>query len=441
MIWASAMTAPPMPEYGSAARSDRSGRTFPRGSRPVRGPSLAAAVLVAVIGVSAARRPAGRRSTVGVRRGRRRRRARSPPANSPGCASGSAAARSASPGARPRSSSASRSSPPGWLPLATLVGAGGAWLLISWLSDQRSIADIVHLAASLSLGAAGAAAGRPAGDRRRRRCTPPGRRSALVAGRVHLPGRHARAGRADADPAPGRTAPRRSSVRALHAKVPMFVGNVLIGLFALFVLVREPLWLLAFPPALWLLQRTYRYHLRAEEERRIWEAFATATADLPGADGARRGATPGCAARWTSSAHAGWRSRSTRRAAASAGTTEDAPGQDIAAAGLPGPAITRTMAVGGDAGRRADRLAGRADAAGDPRRTGGVRVRGRARRRAARRGRARAAGRARGAGGAGDDVTDPLTGLANRSALVADGDRDAARSRPRPARRACCCST
>jgi len=46
--------------------------------------------------------------------------------------------------------------PPGWLPLATLVGAGAAWLLISWLSDHRSLADIVHLAASLTLGVTGA---------------------------------------------------------------------------------------------------------------------------------------------------------------------------------------------------------------------------------------------------------------------------------------------
>jgi hypothetical protein len=49
--------------------------------------------------------------------------------------------------------------PPGWLPLATLLGAAGAWFLISWLSDHRSLADIVHLAASLSLGAGAAAGG------------------------------------------------------------------------------------------------------------------------------------------------------------------------------------------------------------------------------------------------------------------------------------------
>ena len=64
-------------------------------------------------------------------------------------------------------------------------------------------------------------------------------------------------------------------VRALHAKLPMFVGNVLIGMSALFVLLREPLLAAVFPPALWLFQRTYRHHLRAEEERRIWQAFAT----------------------------------------------------------------------------------------------------------------------------------------------------------------------
>jgi diguanylate cyclase (GGDEF)-like protein len=133
-------------------------------------------------------------------------------------------------------------------------------------------------------------------------------------------------------------------VRAVHAKLPMFIGNVLIGLFTLFVLRNEPLWLLAFPPVLWLMQRTYRHHLQAEEERRIWEACARATAGLPGAVEADviraglRGALDVFGARRVEieiNLPDGRRRH-----------FEDAPGQDIAASGLPGPVITRTMAVG-----------------------------------------------------------------------------------------------
>jgi diguanylate cyclase (GGDEF)-like protein len=309
--------------------------------------------------------------------------------------------------------------PPGWLPSATLVGAAGAWLLISWLSDHRSLADILHLAASLSLGAGGAALV-----------------ARLVAGGAELDAGRAQAGLVAGaatylaitlglavltltlhrDASPGQIV-----VRALHAKIPMFAGNVLIGMFALFVMLREPLWLLAFPPALWLLQRTYRYHLRAEEERRTWEAFAKATADLPGpvesdvVDAGLRGALDVFGARRVEieiDAPGGGKRRYHR----------DGPGQDIAASGLPGPAITRGMAVGETAVGELtvwlseptlpvtrDELA--VSAYGDA-------LAGALHDAAAHERLAELAARV-----ARDDVTDPLTGLANRAALVADGDR------------------
>jgi diguanylate cyclase (GGDEF)-like protein len=309
--------------------------------------------------------------------------------------------------------------PPGWLPMATLTGAACAWLLMSWLSDHRSVADIVHLAASLSLGAGGAAVVTRliAGDAPMSAAET---QVALVAGALtylvitlslavltlvlHR------------DASPGLIL-----VRAMHAKVPMVVGNILIGLFALFVLLREPLWLLAFPPALWLLQRTYRYHLRAEEERRTWAAFAKATAELPGTverdvvDAGLRGALDVFGARRVEIelAEPGGGHRRYHL---------DAPGPDVSASGLPGPVITRSMAVGETAvgeltvwlaeptlpeardelvvSAYGDALAGALhDAAAHQRLT------------------------ALEAQVARDDVTDPLTGLANRAALVADGDR------------------
>jgi diguanylate cyclase (GGDEF)-like protein len=232
--------------------------------------------------------------------------------------------------------------PPGWLPLATLVGAAAAWLLISWLSDHRSLADIAHLSASLSLGVSGAvlvttqiAGDAPLGAARMQ--------VALVAGAVTYLA--ITLGLAVLTLSLHRDATiAQIVVRALHAKLPMFVGNVLIGMTALFVLLRDPRWLLVFPPALWLLQRTYRHHLRAEEERRIWQAFATAIADLPATaeddvvQAGLRGALDVFGARRVEIEIivAGGRNR----------YFKDAPGQDIAAAGLPGPVITRTMAVG-----------------------------------------------------------------------------------------------
>jgi diguanylate cyclase (GGDEF)-like protein len=309
--------------------------------------------------------------------------------------------------------------PPGWLPLATLAGAAGAWLLISRLSDHRSIADIVHLAASLSLGAGGAAlvARLVAGDAPIQATRT---QVALLAGAatylVITFGLAVLTLTLHRDAAPGLIV-----VRALHGKLPMFVGNVLIGMFGLFVMLREPLWLLAFPPALWLLQRTYRHHLRAEQERRIWAAFAKATADLPGdvqaevVDAGLRGALDVFGARRVEielTVPGGGRRRYHR----------DAPGQDVTASGLPGPAITRAMAVGGTTvgeltvwlaeptlpvardesavSAYGDALAGALHDAAAHERLAALEARL-----------------------ARDDVTDPLTGLANRNALVADGDR------------------
>jgi diguanylate cyclase (GGDEF)-like protein len=309
--------------------------------------------------------------------------------------------------------------PPGWVPLATLVGAAGAWLLISWLGDQRSLADIVHLAASLTLGAAGATvvAGAVAGGAT---VSAAPMQVALVAGAGAYLAVTLGLGVATLtlhrDASPGQII-----VRALHAKVPMFVGNVLIGLVALYLLLREPLWLLALPPALWLLQRTYRHHLRAEEERRIWAAFARATAGLPATAEADvvaaglRGALDVFGARRVEievvTPDGGHRSYA-----------EDAPGLDVAASGMPGPVITRQMAVGGTAvgelsvwlseptlpvtrdemavSAYGDALAGALHDAAAHQRLAGLEARV-----------------------ARDAVRDPLTGLANRAALHADGDR------------------
>ncbi len=234
--------------------------------------------------------------------------------------------------------------PPGWLPLVTLAGVAVAWLLISWLHHHRSPAEVVHLASTLSLGAAGATvvATLVGGDAP---VLSARMQAGLVAGAltyliisfglaVLTLALHRDAGAGEI------------IARVSYAKIPMFVGNVLVGLSAVFALVHEPLWLIAFAPGLWLLQRTYRFHLRAAEERRMWEAFAAATAALPGgtesevARAGLRGALDVFGARRV---EIEVRTRDGERRYA-----EDGPGQDNAVAGLPGPAITRSMAVSGE---------------------------------------------------------------------------------------------
>jgi diguanylate cyclase (GGDEF)-like protein len=234
--------------------------------------------------------------------------------------------------------------PPGWLPLATLIGVAIAWALLSWLSEHRNVADVAHLTASLALGSAGAAlvtalivgdAG-PATVRMQ---------LGLTAGAtVYLAITFALAVltlklHQDADT-------RQILARVPYAKVPIFVGSVIIGLGAVFALLHQPLWLAAFVPFLWLLQRSYRFHLRAEEERRMWESFAEATSALPGgsiedvvAAGLRGALTVFGAQR---------AEIEVRGEDGLARYAEDGPGVESPAAGLPGPAITRTMAVAGE---------------------------------------------------------------------------------------------
>nr|WP_052359658.1 EAL domain-containing protein [Actinoplanes friuliensis] len=310
--------------------------------------------------------------------------------------------------------------PPGWLPVATLLGAAGAWLLITWLNDQRVVADLAHLAASLTLGASGATAvtyaitgpSAPMGSTRVQVGLITGAATYLLItlGLAVLTLSLHR----DAPPA-------HIAVRALHAKLPMFVGNVLVGLLTIFALVNGPVWLLALPPSLWLLQRTYRYHLRAEEERRIWEAFARATRTLGGsselavAAAGLRGALDVFGARRVEidvlQPHGG----SPRRYAA------DGTAQDPTPGSLPGAVITRAMEVGGTpvgeltvwlaeptlpvardelaVSAYGDALAGALHDAAAHERLAQLEAKV-----------------------AHDGVHDPLTGLANRSALIADGD-------------------
>jgi diguanylate cyclase (GGDEF)-like protein len=318
--------------------------------------------------------------------------------------------------------------PVGWLPAATFVGAAAAWLLISAFHDDRPIVEIVHSAASLTVGVTAACAvavavAGPAGATGA--ALTPALGAGLVAGSVAY--LLVTAGLAVLTLALHRdAAPRLIAVRTVHGKLPMFVGNVIVGLGALVVLDTEPAWLLLFPPALWLLQRTYRYHLRAEDERRIWLAFARATRTLGGLseqDVAAAGVLGardvfGAARVELDVAQADGTRR--RYAAGSAGDVAEI--DPHGSAGRPaGPVVVRPMAVGGvpvgelsvwlaqtSSAATRDELAVSAygDALGGALHDAATHER-------------LTALSARSSHAA---VHDPLTGLANRAALLAEGD-------------------
>jgi diguanylate cyclase len=65
-----------------------------------------------------------------------------------------------------------------------------------------------------------------------------------------------------------------------RTKVPMAGGNLVIAVATLAGFAANNLWLLALPPALWLLHQTYTYRAHADDERRSWQTFAEATRRL-----------------------------------------------------------------------------------------------------------------------------------------------------------------
>ncbi|WP_430783272.1 putative bifunctional diguanylate cyclase/phosphodiesterase [Actinoplanes sp. G11-F43] len=307
--------------------------------------------------------------------------------------------------------------PAGWLPAATLAGTGAAWLLLAWLTGLRNAAEIVHLVASMTLGVAGAAlvTSMLAGDVPVHSARLPlalaagaGTYLAITFGLVVLTLMLHR------DAQPGQIA-----ARVLYAKLPMSIGNVIVGVLAVYALVREPLWLLAFGPVLWLLHRTYRFHLRAAEERRMWEAFAAATARLPGtseAEVARAGMLGALDVFGARRVELEVRTGHGRRRYA-----QDGPGLEGVTGTRSGPAITRGMTV---AGRPVGELTVWLGEPGlpVPRDEAAIAAYGEALATALRDAATHQRIADLDSAAAHDRVHDPLTGLINRSALGSEGD-------------------
>ncbi|MGC9666785.1 putative bifunctional diguanylate cyclase/phosphodiesterase [Planosporangium sp. 12N6] len=73
--------------------------------------------------------------------------------------------------------------------------------------------------------------------------------------------------------------------RANTTKLPMIVGNVVVGLLVVALYGVNARWLALLPPALWLLQQAYAYRVRTDDDRRNWQTFAEATRRLNRLDG------------------------------------------------------------------------------------------------------------------------------------------------------------
>lgn len=169
--------------------------------------------------------------------------------------------------------------PAGWLPSATLLGTGLAWTMLSLYNDRRPALEIVRIAASLAAASALAVSVTTALGRPLLAPPTPMLAVAVIAGSVTYLLVTAWLG--------GVTLGLRHGLpigppllAALRGKLLMFVGNVAVGLVVVALLELDPRWLLLLPPLLWLLQQTYRYRLRSDQERRTWRAFAEATAAL-----------------------------------------------------------------------------------------------------------------------------------------------------------------
>jgi diguanylate cyclase (GGDEF)-like protein len=68
--------------------------------------------------------------------------------------------------------------------------------------------------------------------------------------------------------------------RALRHQLPMFGGSVAVGLTAVAAADADWRWLLMLPVGLWLLNWTYAFRVRSSEQRRMWSVLTTATRSL-----------------------------------------------------------------------------------------------------------------------------------------------------------------
>ncbi|WP_203991641.1 putative bifunctional diguanylate cyclase/phosphodiesterase [Micromonospora lutea] len=169
--------------------------------------------------------------------------------------------------------------PPGWLPGAALLGVTLAWTALSVVDDGRTTWDVVRVAGAQTAATALAVAITTALAQPMLAAPNPTLALAVAAGAaayllasvwlgaMMLALRHG-------------MPIGRPLLAALRGKLLMFVGNVVIGLLVVVLIEIDPRWLLVLPAPLWLLQQTYRQRLREDRDRRMWRSLAEATNTL-----------------------------------------------------------------------------------------------------------------------------------------------------------------
>lgn len=169
--------------------------------------------------------------------------------------------------------------PAGWIPGVIGVGAVGGhlWLLAS--GRHRTLADAIRNAAAITVaGTAGVLVAGAVATNYHARLTPMVALALCLGAAAYFAVTAAFASALAVGRGQGTF--RASFTQLVRNKALMFVGNVVTGIGIAAMLAADWRWVLLLPPVLWLLQQTYSHQLRADEERRIWQAFAVATRAL-----------------------------------------------------------------------------------------------------------------------------------------------------------------
>ncbi|MFI5843458.1 putative bifunctional diguanylate cyclase/phosphodiesterase [Catenuloplanes sp. NPDC051500] len=173
--------------------------------------------------------------------------------------------------------------PAQWLPAATAAGAVLAWTVLSAGRVHRATAEAVHAGSSLVAGATAAsvlalAIGLTPGTA----LTFAGALQLTAAALAYLV---VSVGLAVITLALRHELPIAVlSWPALRVKLPLFAGNVLVGLASIAVIEVDARWLVFILPTLWFVHNAYGHRLRDEENKRTWITFAAATGALDGPD-------------------------------------------------------------------------------------------------------------------------------------------------------------
>ncbi|WP_346775986.1 bifunctional diguanylate cyclase/phosphodiesterase [Micromonospora sp. HNM0581] len=169
--------------------------------------------------------------------------------------------------------------PPGWLPGAALLGVTLAWSVLAVVDDGRPTWDIIRVAGVHTAATALAVAVTTALRQPMLADPTPAPALAVAAGALTYLLTSAWLGGVMLALRYGMPIGR-PLVDALRGKLLMFVGNVVVGLLAVALIEIDERWLLVLPAPLWLLQQTYRQRLREDGDRRAWRSLAEATNSL-----------------------------------------------------------------------------------------------------------------------------------------------------------------